>query len=254
MTNQISWFSEEAGFFGPEYLMEYKEKLTHKRTMTEVDFVERTLNLNSKINILDVPCGHGRHSIELAKRGYGVTGFDLNLFFLSKAQEEADTASVSVRFKQGDMRKLNFDSEFDVVLNLFTAMGYFDSDEDDVRFMAGVHRALKPKGKFLIDYINRNWVIRNFKSNDWCKLLDGTLLLTKRCYDDVNGRNIERLTKIKNGVVIDTFTTSVRLYTTSELISMAERVGFTFKEAFGDFIGNPLKIDSRRTVLHFEKQ
>jgi SAM-dependent methyltransferase len=254
MSNQVPWFSEEAGFFGPEYLVEYEETLPHERTIAEVDFVEKTLGLKPGISILDVPCGHGRHSVELAKRGYDVTGSELNRFFLSEAQKAAEAAGVSVRFEQGDMRELNFDGEFDVALNLFTAMGYFDNDEDDMKFMAGVYRALKPGGQFLLDFMNRNWLIQNFKAKDWRELPSGALLLIEREHDDIRGRNLDRRTKIKDGVVGETATTSLRVYTTNELVSMAENVGFTFNEAFGGFESNPLGLNSRRTILHFEKQ
>lgn len=254
MTNNTSWFYEEAGFFGPEYLVEYESTLPHERTITEVDFLEKMLELQPSTNILDVPCGHGRHCIELAKRGYSVTGSELNRFFLSEAQKAATADGVSVRFEQGDMRELDFDNEFDVALNLFTAMGYFDTDEDDSKFLAGVYRSLKPGGQFLLDFMNHSWLMRNFKEKWWSELPDGTLLLTEREYDIVRGRNIDYRTKIKDGKTSETKTTSLRVYTTSELVSMAESVGFTFQESFGDFEGNLLKLDSRRTILLFEKQ
>ena len=252
MNQKYPWFSEEAGFFGPKYLREYGEALTPERTLSEVDFVERILNLEPNNKILDVPCGHGRHSVELAKRGYDVTGVELNKFFLEVAQKAADEAKVSLQFKQEDMRELNFDAEFDVALNLFTAMGYFEDDEDDRKFMTGIYRSLKPGGQFLIDFMNRNWLIRNFKARDWNELPDGTFLLTERKHDDIRGLNSDRRIEIRNGVVSET-ATSLRVYTTNELVSMAESVGFTLKESFGDFEGTPLGIKSSRTILQFVK-
>lgn len=142
-----NWFTEEAGFFGPDYLVEYEETLPEERTTKEVDFVEKTLDLQADMTILDVPCGHGRHAVKLAKRDYNVTGFELNEFFLQEARKAAEAVGVNVRFEQGDVRELTYNGEFDVALNLFTAMGYFDTDEDDLRFLAGVHKALKPGGK-----------------------------------------------------------------------------------------------------------
>ena len=63
---------------------------------------------------------------------------------------------MSVQFQRDDMRELTFDGEFDVVINMLTAMGYFDIDEDDVRFLTGVHRALRSGGRFFLEFINRN--------------------------------------------------------------------------------------------------
>lgn len=247
-----NWFTEGAGFFGPDYLVEYEEILPEDRTTKEVDFVEKALDLKAGMTILDVPCGHGRHAVELGKRGYDVTGSELNEFFLQEARKTAEATGVNVRLVQGDMRELAFDSEFDVALNLFTAMGYFDTDEDDIRFLAGAHKALKPGGKFLLDFMNRNWLIRNFKEKDWRDLPDGSKLLIEREFDDIHGYNRDRRTKIKKGEE-KTMTTSLRIYTPNELVRMAESVGFTFEESFGNFDGDPLTLNSRRIILWFSK-
>lgn len=253
MTNQIFWFSEEAGFYGPDYLVEYEEILPHERTIAEVDFIEKTLKLPINSHVLDVPCGHGRHMIELAKRGYNVCGSDLNRFFLSEAQNAAKISEVKIELHQCDMRELSFDNQFDVILNLFTSMGFFEHDKDDVSFLEGVYRALKPNGQFFLDFVNRNWLTKNLRQKDWRKLSDGTILLIEREYDEVSGRKFDHRIKIQNGIVGATTTISQRIYSTTELVSMAEKVGFHLTQTFGDFIGNQLTINSRRTILCFKK-
>lgn len=251
--HQAPWFSEEAGFYGPDYLVEYDEILPHERTTIEVSSIEKILVLQPGFKVLDVPCGHGRHSVELAKRGYEVTGSELNRFFLDEARKAAETAGVSIRLCPSDMRELDFRNEFDVVLNLFTSMGFFDNDVDDANFMAGVHSALKPGGKFLIDFVNRNWLTKNLKKKDWRKLSDGTILLIEREYDDISGRKLDHRTKIQNGIVGITTTISQRIYSTNELVSMAKSVGFSLEKALGNFDGTALNLTSRRTILCFKK-
>lgn len=251
--HKIPWFSEEAGFYGPDYLVEYDEILPHERTVAEVSSIEKILELQSGFKVLDVPCGHGRHSVELAKCGYEVTGSELNRFFLDEAQKAAETAGVSIHLCQSDMRELDFNNEFDVALNLFTSMGFFDKDEDDVRFVTGVHSALKPGGKFLIDFVNRNWLTKNLREKDWRRFPDGTILLVEREYDEIFGRKFEHRTKIQNGIVGTTTTISQRIYSTNELVSMINSAGLKLINTYGDFQGNPLTLNSRRTILVFKK-
>ena len=183
-----------------------------------------------------------------------MVGSELNKFFLTEAEKAAKTAGVSVQFLSGDMREIDFEAEFDVALNMFTAMGYFDNDADDETFFAGVYKSLKPGGRFLVDFMNRDWLIRNFRDKDWRELPDGTLLAIERVYDPIRGRNTDKRIKVTQaGERSISADSTLRLYTTKELVDLAEKVGFTFKEAFGDFAGGSLKLDSRRAILHFEK-
>ena len=95
------WFGEEAGFFGPGYLVAYEDILPVERTQQEAAFLEKALALQPGAKILDMPCGHGRHAVALAKRGYSVTGVDLNNFFLQKAKEAAENEGVSLKARTG---------------------------------------------------------------------------------------------------------------------------------------------------------
>jgi 2-polyprenyl-3-methyl-5-hydroxy-6-metoxy-1,4-benzoquinol methylase len=248
------WFSEEAGFFGPGYLLEYEETIPAERTLQEVAVLEKLLALQAGTKILDMPCGRGRHAVELAKRGYNVTGVDLNNFFLEKAKEAAAKESVALNLQQGDMRQTSFDSKFDVVLNLFTAIGYFEHDADDQKVFENISRSLKRGGLFLIDFINHDRTMRNFRRRDWRQLPDGSMLLIKRKHDIVSGKNIElRITIPKGDHPQKIIELICRMYTPIELIKMGAAAGLRFKEAYGDFEGGELSIDSKRVLLVFEK-
>src|SRR5437016_12854634 len=112
-------------WFGPRYLELYDETLT-ERTPAEIDRLEALLQLHPPRRILDLPCGQGRHAIELARRGYEVTGVDLSPYMLAVAKERAEANGVGVRWLAGDMREPLPGEVFDLVLNLFTSLGYFD--------------------------------------------------------------------------------------------------------------------------------
>lgn len=261
---ESNWWEEQDGFFGPEYLRQYEGTiLTLKESVRQVDFIKRALGLTPENpqRILDVPCGHGRHAYHLRNDHHDYTGVDLNQHFLETARRQ--WSADYMRFIQADMRELDFHGEFDLVLNLFTAMGYFEDDKDDERFFAGVFRALKPGGKFLVDYLNRDRLLREFQPRDWRKLPDGSIVITERQYDILSGRMHDKRITIKDGEVRREVTSSIRFYSPHELITMAQRVGFLFEIAYGDFTeqelgekklaSEPLTINSPRSILVFQR-
>src|ERR1700738_5588386 len=118
-------------WFGPSYLALYDGFLA-ERTPVEIDRLEVLLALRPPQRILDLPCGQGRHAIELARRGYEVTGVDLSPYLLGVARERAYASGVKVRWLEGDMREALPGETFDLILNLFTSLGYFDDEADDL--------------------------------------------------------------------------------------------------------------------------
>lgn len=98
------------------YANTYEKEPFTKGTMGECDFIEKEIGYNKYLRILDIGCGTGRHSTELAKRGYHVTGIDLSDSMLEKAGENAKRQRVQVAFEKHDARRLPFTSEFDIAL------------------------------------------------------------------------------------------------------------------------------------------
>ncbi|MDO8729889.1 MAG: class I SAM-dependent methyltransferase [Candidatus Omnitrophota bacterium] len=166
---QVPWYSEKAGFYSPDYLKEFAYDIAPKKTLAEIDFLEKALALKPGAEILDCPCGHGRHSIELARRGYQVTGQDISSFFLREARNAAQRAQVSVRWIKRDMREIPFEDKFDIALNLFSTFGCLENDEEDQNALDRVGKALKRSGKFMLDTMNREYVVRAYgeKVKDW---------------------------------------------------------------------------------------
>jgi 2-polyprenyl-3-methyl-5-hydroxy-6-metoxy-1,4-benzoquinol methylase len=124
-------------------------------TLQEVGFIEREIGRNRQARILDVGCGTGRHSIELARRGYDVTGIDLSAAQLKHAREKAKTAGVSARFIQRDARKAGFGKQFDLVMMLceggFSLMA---TDDENFAILASCAKALKKGGKLIFSSLN----------------------------------------------------------------------------------------------------
>src|SRR5260370_36573399 len=140
-------------WFGPGYLALYDQFLT-ERTPVEIDQLEALLAIRPPRRVLDLPCGQGRHAIELASRGYDVTGVDLSPFMLKVAEERARAAGVRARWLAGDMRAPIAGEKFDVVLNLFTSLGYFADAADDRRGVGAAAAMLVPEGRFVLELIH----------------------------------------------------------------------------------------------------
>ena len=122
-------------------------------TRNEVDIFLAALNLPAESRILDLCCGQGRHSLEIAKRGYAnVVGFDRSHYLIDRARKVNKASGLNVTFKEGDARKLTLQTDsFDAVIIAGNSFGYFESVEDDMRVLREVMRVLRPEGKLLID-------------------------------------------------------------------------------------------------------
>lgn len=226
-----------------------------EETLAEIDFLEKALALKQGDQILDCPCGHGRHSIELARRGHHVTGQDLNSFFLGEAKKAAKRAGVSVRWVRGDMREIPFEDKFDVALNLYNAFGYLEGDEEDQRALDQAAKALKRGGRFVLDIMNRDYIARTYreKVKDWQQFSDGSAVLVERQFDLATGRSVQKRIRIlKNGKRKE-FLLFFRMYAAAELDVMFRKAGLTLKQRYGSFNADPLTPDSTRHILIAEK-
>jgi SAM-dependent methyltransferase len=239
--------------FNEDYLRYFTTGLTPELTAKEVDFIIETLGLPRRGQILDLCCGHGRHTIELARRGYRTTGLDLSVPFLKKADIDAREAKANVRWVHADMRQIPFEQEFDACMNWYTAFGYFDSHEDNQQVIESIHRALKPGGKLLIDTINHAWLMRNYAPHGWQTTPDGAFLLEERRFDWLAGRNIVNYTLITPDGQRKTGGHSLRVYTLAEMAVMIAQAGLTIREVFGDIDGSFYGLTSRHMIILAEK-
>lgn len=173
MESNLQWWMDEYGFFGNFYhfgdhsLEGYNSeaKMSRmQRTQNEIELIRKYMTLIPNDKILDCPCGSGRHSIELAKLGFDVTGVDYNLSMLDFAQESLKgTSYPNLLFEQMDMRNLKFeDNSFDKLLNMFISFGFFESDSENEKVVEEFYRVLKPNGKVMIHLdLNYDNVINN---------------------------------------------------------------------------------------------
>ncbi len=137
------------------YARKYDEESFTKGTAGECDFLEKELQHNKSLKILDVGCGTGRHSIEMSKRGYNMTGIDLSASQLARAKEKAKAHNLKIDFQKQDARNLPFNNEFDVAIMLCEGgFPLMETDEMNFEILKNVTKTLKTHGKFIFTTLN----------------------------------------------------------------------------------------------------
>ena len=236
-------------FFGQDYLDVYGHLFTEERSEAEAEFVIRALDLKPGDRVLDLCCGIGRHAVPLARAGLEVTGLDMSEEYLDMASYTAREAGVEIRLVQGDMREIPFSEEFDAVVNLFTAFGYFDSEADDQQVMDSAAVALKPGGRLLLDLLNRDWVAANFVRSESREGEDGTIYQERRDFDPVAGRNHVEFSITSRDGSDRTVSHHIRLYVATEISRMLGQAGLTLERSYGGYDGSLLSVETRRMIL-----
>ena len=240
-------------FADGSYLRLWSSHLTPERTEREVAGVLDLLQPPPGAAILDLACGQGRIAVPFAQRGYPVTGLDLSEQLLDVARGAADAAGVSVEWRRADMRDIpaEWAGRFDYIINIFTAFGYFEDESENQRVLAGVARALKPGGRFLIESMNRDGVMGRFRERSWHEA-DGLLVCTEVSFDPINGM-ASTVDQWDDDGERQELHHSVRLYTPTELAAMLREAGLELVATHGGLAGGELTHESWRMALVAEK-
>jgi SAM-dependent methyltransferase len=233
-------------WFGPSYLALYDQTLA-ERTPVEIDRLETLLQLRPPRRILDLPCGQGRHAIELARRGYEVTGMDISPFLIEVARERAQAAGVQVHWLTGDMRQPIPDGKFDLILNLFTSFGYFADDDDDQQVLAAAASMLAPGGRFVLEVINGERVMANFEERGWFTV-GQSAVMEARSLDRPSQRMVVERT-VSTPPDTETSSHTLRLYTGSQLEAAMRGAGFGRVDIHGDWSGESLQRDRSIVIV-----
>ena len=205
------------------------------------------LDVQAGSHVLDLCCGPGRHTIELAAHGFNVTAVDRTEYYLNQARQLANEKELSIDFICEDMRTFIMPDSFDLVLNLFTSFGYFEDKEDDKKVVDNVFKSLKKGGRFLIDLMGKEVLARLFRERDWYEV-DGITLLEERKLHR-NWSWIESRWIMMNDDDKMEHKISHRLYAASELIDLFRDCGFSYVRAYGDLSGNPYDQNASRLVV-----
>ncbi len=226
-------------------------KFYTKEAKKEVDFIINTLELLPKDKVFDLGCGFGRHSIELAKRNFDVTGIDISRSLLKIAKKEAGKAKVKPKFINKDIRKLKFENEFVGVIMMLNVFGIMSTDQEDKKILENIYKRLEKGGRIFIDLRNPEKLKKDtlFKPEK----VDSLKVCTKCDYYPIQKRVLVERYFYERGKR-KSYTVIARVYTRNELKILFEEHGFKIINFYGDFDGNEYnKNTSPRLILIAEK-
>ena len=250
--NNNPWYTEEAGLFSEWYFELFGGKIGDERTSEHCNFLEKTLSLKKGGKILDLCCGHGRITNEMAERGYNMTGQDINNYFMGIAKKKAEELKLIIRWIKSDMREIPFKDEFDAVVNMFTSFGYFEKDEENEKVIKEINKSLKKGGKFIIDISNRDFVIRRYRFEDVMGIKNGYVSINRN-FDHIKSSHAETMDIYINGEFVKRLNLYYRFYSVSELTDMLSRNGFKVISFYGGFNFIPLSFETNRCIILAEK-
>jgi D-alanine-D-alanine ligase len=201
-----------------------------RNTGEEVDLLVRTVGLERNDRILDLCCGQGRHSLELARRGFPhVTGLDRSRYLIRLARKRARQRNLQVSFHEGDARRFRLgEAEFHCVCLLGNSFGYFERPEDDLAVLEAVKRALASGGSLVMDLMDGEWMRGNFDPRSWEWVDQNHFVCRERDLAEDGDRLISRevVVHAERGVIADQFYAE-RLYSKERLDALLTSAGFT---------------------------
>lgn len=227
-------------------------------TKRQVDFIVKKLKLAGNERILDLACGFGRHSLELARRGFEVVGVDITPDYVAFATEQAGKEKRNAKFYCSDIRELGFRNEFDVVLNMADgAIGYLENDTENRKIFEVISAALKPGGQHFMDIMNADYARSHFPCKHWDSGEKG-LTLSQFAWDDASKTMIYGQIDYHFGDILSKPEflegNPIRLYTLDEIITEYASLGMQVKQSFADFSGKCLTENDIQMIVCSEKQ
>lgn len=229
----------------------WRRIMTPEITAAEVDFIEKALHASPGSRLLDVPCGDGRHSIELARRNHQVTGVDISDDFLSAARESALAARLAVEWLQADMRDMRWVSEFDGAFCFGNSFGYLDPAAAE-EFLVRLAAALKPDGRVVIDTgTAAESILPTLLPKRWHKAGE-IFMLSEARYQPEDSRLDIDYTFVQGGEA-ETRPASSYVFTVSEIRRLLKRAGFGTTSIFGGVRGEPFQLGTPRLIVVAKK-
>ncbi|MBI5510911.1 MAG: class I SAM-dependent methyltransferase [Deltaproteobacteria bacterium] len=216
-------------------------------TPEEVTGVIRLAGVRKGARVLDMCCGPGRHSLELARRGYAVTGVDRTVAYLRRARAAAKRQRLAIDFERGDMRTYAAAAHFDLALSLYTSFSYFEDPTEDRRVIERFHANLAQGGTLVIEMMGKEVLARLFQARDWHQLEDDSFMLEERQVDRHWSFMKNRWVLVQGGKVHE-HRFEHRLYSGAELEALLLDVGFVDVQILGGLDGSPYDRKAMRLV------
>lgn len=218
------WFNTK------EYLEVYRHR-NEDEAETHINFILQNVSLKPGSKVLDMACGAGRHAIILAKRNLIVTAVDLSEKLLSVAKQLAKEEDLSINFIHSDIRNFNPVEKYDLIINLFTSFGYFETDAENFSVLKKAYNLLNENGSFILDYFNTEYLKNNLVAYSDETVGDERIIQERKIEND---RVLKKIIIIKNNKSNEFFE-SVKMYSYETLIKELRNIGFDIYKTYGDF-------------------
>jgi 2-polyprenyl-3-methyl-5-hydroxy-6-metoxy-1,4-benzoquinol methylase len=231
------------------YGKSYDNESFTKGTIGECDFLEKEFNFNKSLKILDVGCGTGRHSIELTKRGYNITGIDLSESQLKRAKEKAEINNLKIDFIKHDARNLPFEKEFDVAIMLCEGgFSLMETDEMNFEILKNVKKSIKNKGKLIFTTLNGLFPLFNSIDNFHEKgLLEDNSIYKSEKFDFMTMRDYNVTSFTDDDGNKHELNCDERFYMPSEITWLLKSLGFKKIDIYGAKLGAFSRNDKLKT-------
>jgi SAM-dependent methyltransferase len=246
MSEDKPWHEQEDFWEVTESLIFGEKRI--EQASDETEQVISLMKLDPSMKVLDMCCGVGRHTIELARRGFDITGVDRTQRYLDRASAQAQEQRLDIKFVCEDMRKFCEPEKFDAAINLFTSFGYFDDPEDDKQAAVNIYKSLKPGGVLLIEMVGKEILARIFQSRDWHEQEDGTIVIEERSTARDWSWMENRWILLKGNQRIEQHFCH-RIYSAVELKNLLLDCGFSSAQAFGSLDGSPYDHEAKRLAV-----
>lgn len=233
--------AKDSDWYKKIWTMNIKNDSWVEDTENQVEFIIKTLDLKGNERILDLACGFGRHALSFARKGFEVTGVDITKTYIEDAMKTARAESIYVEFINADIREVCFENEFDVVLNLADgAIGYLETDEENLKIFDVISRALISGGKHFMDICNAEHAEHFFPKKGW-ECGKKSLALSQFEWDKKTRRMLYGGYNIPYGVAaqmpVITHGDPTRLYTQDELDNILKQRQMKSVNAFSNYYG-----------------
>ncbi len=250
MNKKEDWYSDE--WFWETYGPIMFDELRMKRTPYEAESIFKLCSLSENDSVLDCCCGMGRHSLELARLGCRVTGVDLSEGYLKIASQEAFRRNLNVDFIRKDVRRIDYNKEFDAVINMFTSFGYFEDPDDDLKLLKSLHRSLRPGGTLFMEMSGKEILARDFEERVWFER-EGIKIMLEYGVDLNWTELVNRWLFFQNGKMTE-YSFSHRIFSASEMARMLWKAGFPEIEVYGNFEKAPYDHKAEHLILMARKE
>jgi cyclopropane fatty-acyl-phospholipid synthase-like methyltransferase len=235
--NAEFWEVMAPKLFGAEKIAETKQ---------EIDQIISLLKITAGSTVLDLCCGQGRHSLELARRDFNTTGVDRTLKYLEKAKDEAKEQNLSIEFIEDDMRHFKRLDYFNAIIIMYTSFGYFEEHNENMQVLHNCYYSLKDNGSLLIDLMGKEVVARIFCERESYQLNGSTYIEERKVSKDWSWMENRWIKQTDNSR--QEFKLSHWLYSANELSIMLKEVGFRITKFFGNLGGDPYDHTAQRLI------